>query len=625
MRTPREIEYAYIGCIFDRPSKGIAAAFDVGTNQNWFSDDKCRLVWAAVESLKKRIGIAKIKPLVIIQEATSLTSKKKSPFVGQKIDVSFIDDARKFMQTAPSDEECTIEAYAEVLRDAAIGRGMGGIVDKAFKTDYTSNSDRVLAIVKQMRELQSSEGMDAEINIDDLLDQYQEQLDTAYEEVNVKHNFSFLMGIPYPWDSLSELTDGMGPGLHILAARQSVGKTSFAMDCVNFWCELGYKVAIDCLDMAVTELIKRPVSTLSGVSFKKMKKGQTTPEEQYQIRLASDKVRDWGRSGLLTLTVEYDVDKLKTWAENRRAAGKLDILVVDYAQKFVMGGKSEYERVTYAVNTLKALSNECLIPVVLLAQLNRSNTQGDQAGRDPEATDLKGSSELEQAATTVMLLNKKKDLNNKWRVEPPTQFSFHTGNEFWDAKRNRSYAAVNLNLAKAQNGETGDIPFVTLQDCFRWYVGDEEETKDDQYAKIQADRRILEEPSITAASNDAIVYPIHWESKCATMFGMLGKELPEVIKGALSKYDLERYAALVAKREQRFKDARIARTQPTKKSNDIPLPSIGNMVDNVSIQHKEEEKSIDLDQQLHDHIPPNTESDDRGEPTIEDEFEDTDF
>ena len=574
MRSPKEIEYAYIGCIFDSPAKGIADAFEVGTNQNWFSDITCRLVWAAVESLKKRMAIAKIKPLVIIQEATNLASKKKSPFAGQKIDVSFIDEAKRFRETAPEDEELTIESYAAVLRDAAIGRGVGSIVEKTLKGDFSSKTDMMMSLTRQIRELQSAEGMDAEINIHDLLVQYQQQLDTAYEEVNVKHNFSFLMGIPYPWDALSELTDGMGPGLHILAARQSVGKTSFAMDCVNFWCELGYKVAIDCLDMAVTELIKRPISTLSGVSFKKMKKGQTTPEEQYQARLAFQKVEEWGKRGLLTLTVEYNVDKLKSWAENRRAAGKLDILVVDYAQKFVMNGKSEYERVTYAVNTLKALANESLIPVVLLAQLNRGNTQGDQAGRDPEATDLKGSSELEQAATTVMLLNKKKELNNRWRVEPPEQFSFHTGNEFWDAKRNRSYAAVNLNLAKAQNGETGDIPFVTLQDCFRWYVGDEEETKDAQFAKIQADRRILEEPSLTAAANGAVVYPLHWESKCATVFGMLGKELPEDIRAKLSKYDIARYDTLVAEREKRLEIARMARATPTASEEDEPPPSM---------------------------------------------------
>ena len=47
--------------------------------------------------------------------------------------------------------------------------------------------------------------------------------------------------------------------------------------------------------------------------------------------------------------------------------------------------------------------------------------------------------------------------------------------------------------------------------------------------------------------------------------------------------------------------------------------------ENVPVQHIEEEEKTDLDRQLQDHVPPNTESDDRGEPTIEDEFEDTDF
>ena len=114
--------------------------------------------------------------VVIIQEATNLASKKKSPFAGQKIDVSFIDEAKRFRETAPEDEELTIESYAAVLRDAAIGRGVGSIVEKTLKGDFSSKTDMMMSLTRQIRELQSAEGMDAEINIHDLLVQYQQQL-----------------------------------------------------------------------------------------------------------------------------------------------------------------------------------------------------------------------------------------------------------------------------------------------------------------------------------------------------------------------------------------------------------------------------------------------------------------
>ena len=122
MRQPKEIEFAFLGCIFDNPPRRIPDALKVKANLDWFSDQSCKLIWAAIDSIRKKTAVEKIKPLIIIEEAVRISARKKSPYFGQKISPSFIDEAKRFRDSADKDETTTIEAYAPILQEAAIGR-----------------------------------------------------------------------------------------------------------------------------------------------------------------------------------------------------------------------------------------------------------------------------------------------------------------------------------------------------------------------------------------------------------------------------------------------------------------------------------------------------------------------
>lgn len=624
MRQPKEIEFAYLGCIFDNPTIRIPEAFRVKTNVEWFSDITCRLVWTAIENLHKKVGGTRIKPLVIIEEALRIASRRKSPFYGQKITPDFIDEAKRFRDSAEEGEQSTIEAYAPVLQDAAIGRKLNQSMDD-IRTEgkFSSNTVRMMELAKQIQQIQKEESPESGIDVSDLLDNMTSDYDRGYEEYAVKHNYNFVPGIPFPWDAISHLTKGLNPGLHIIAARPSVGKTSFILQCMNYWCDLGYKVAFDCLDMSVTEMIKRPVANIARVSPKRCEFGWVTPEEQLRVREATDKVRQMGKRGLLTITLETDVDKLKAWAEIRHKAGKLDILVIDFAQKFRLKGvSSEYEIVTYASGVLKQLANECLIPVVLLSQLSRDNVKDPNGKRPPELSDLRGSGALEQDATTVVLLHKVAAVNSVWRDEPPYYFVKQTNDLNLNREVPRSIKAVCWNLAKNQNGETGEIPFVVFQNWFRWYVGNLEEEKEvEQYQKIQADWRFTEEPLITAAKNDMLVYPPYWEKKCAETCGRLGIAIPENIRSQLDSWDIERYEMLLKEHNERISNA--VETAATSIADAGEAPSIRRIVEEKPITRHattpSERSAID---DLMDKLGDDTSTD---EPSIEDEFADEAF
>lgn len=638
MRDPKEIEYSFLGCIFDNPSQRIPEAQKLKANANWFSDQACCLVWTAIESLRKKTSLEKINTLVIIEEATRIAGRKKSPFYGQKITTDFIDEAKRFREATSNGKSKTLAAYAPILQDASIGRQLDESMEQVKpEGKYSSNSERILELAKQIQRIQKDESPESGIDVSELLDNMMESYERGYDEYAVKGNYNYVPGIPYPWDSVSHLTEGLTPGLHIIAARPSVGKTSFILQCMNFWCDLGYKVAFDCMDMSLTEMIKRPVANLSLVPPRRMKFGWADPDERYRTAEAKKIVERWGKNGLLTLTLEHDVDKLKSWAEIRHRAGKLDILVIDFAQRFRLKGKtSEYEIVTYVSGVLKQLVNECLMPVILLSQLSRDNVKDPNGKRPPELSDLRGSGALEQDATSVILLHKEMDVINAWRQNPPAQFFTPSGDARIDADRQSSVAAVRWNLAKNQNGQTGEIPFVVFQNCFRWYMGNEDADKGEMYQKILADWRFLEEPFVSAERNDAVVYPDYWPQKCAEVCGQLGLEIPSHIKEQLSQKDITRYEENVRNHRERMETAKESASKPID-GIDTP-PSFAQMAkdgmdakpakDEVaadSMGDKETDSEKELNRQLDEHIQGNMESDAGGEPTYEDGFEDSDF
>ena len=605
MRQPREIEFSFLGCIFDNPPKRIPDALKVKANLDWFSVPSCRLMWAAIDSVRKKTPLDKIRSLVIIQEASRLTSVKKSPFYGQKITPDFIDEATRFKNAADKDETTTIEAYAPILQEAAIGRRLNEAMNKVqLEGKFASNTARMLELSKQIQQIQKDESPESGVDIPKLVENMQASYDKSYEEFAVKHNYNYIPGIPYPWDCMSHMTGGLAPGLHIVAARPSVGKTSFVLQCCTFWNDLGYKVGFDCLDMSVTELIKRPIANLSWVSPKRCEKGWTNPDEQRRVREASEKISELGRNGLIAWTVEPNVDKLKAWAEVRHRAGKLDILVVDFIQRFQVKDKaSEYEIATYASGVLKQLANECLMPVIVLSQLSRDNVKDPNGKRPPELSDLRGSGALEQDATTVVLLHKVSEVIAAWKSDPPLYYiDMSAPDDRLIDEQKKAVAAVSWNLAKNQNGPTGELPFVVFQQAFRWYVGNDEAEKAEKYFRIMADWRFLEEPFTTAERNGAVEYPMYWPQKCAEMCGKMGLDIPSHIRDQLTKWDVERYNSLLKEYKSRISEAKEIAARPI--SKEAAPPSLVTMAaqatkgNNASSQVPKQTNVDKLDKQM---------------------------
>lgn len=465
-------EYAFLGCLFDydaeSPAVAFSKAFGLGAKKDWFTDDRCRLVWAAIEKLWTNGGMGDTTLLDVILTAQSIArsgdQRKGSDdddFSAVQIDETFIDEAARYVRRG----ETELSGYADILRNACTGRKILNLCQEMAKSLGTSNASVCADLSRKASEIIASETVSKEVNIRELNEKIVQGYENAYEEVQVKGNVDYTPGLKLPWRKMNLLYNGFNVGLHIIGARPSVGKTSFALQLMRFWCDQGYRVLFNGLDMSSLEALKRPIAERSRISSRQAQFGKASKDDIERIRKSAEKTSQLYDSGLFSMITEYDVHAFKAHCARRAAANSLDIVVVDFLQCMRYNGSerlSDVQVITHVSHVLKSISNELGIHVVALSQLSRDNVKGE--GRTPEISDLRGSGAIEQDATTVALLYKDDGVASIWEKEPPMQYA--------PSQYPPSCRPIWVDLKKNQNGDIGRIPFVSFLPTFSWYLGD---------------------------------------------------------------------------------------------------------------------------------------------------------
>lgn len=209
-------------------------------------------------------------------------------------------------------------------------------------------------------------------------------------------------GVPSGYPDLDDLLRGFRAGqLVLLAARSRVGKTSLACDIIRQVAASGYTVVFFSLEMTRSEIWERMVCGQAGVSLHALKSRQALPSEAASLRAAASAIA----SNNIVIKDSPDVTPLSMRGFCRKVQHKqgLGLVVVDYLQ-CIKSGKDKhnrYEAVSEVSRQLKVLARTLNVPVLALAQLNRTAEQ-----EDPKLSHLRESGSLEQDADVVMLLNR---------------------------------------------------------------------------------------------------------------------------------------------------------------------------------------------------------------------------
>lgn len=211
-------------------------------------------------------------------------------------------------------------------------------------------------------------------------------------------------GLTTGYRSLDLTTDGFKPGeLIIIGSRPSIGKTSMML-CFSehIGCVLKKNVAIFSIESPEGELFNRMVSIRAEITTQRLRTGQLNAYEHERMMLAAE---DLGASGISINDLSViDILTVKNQARKLIAEGKRpDIIFVDYLQIMETERSNDTfaNKISRVTQGFKNLAKELMIPVVVLAQINRANGE-----EPPRLMDLKDSGGIEAIADMVILLHR---------------------------------------------------------------------------------------------------------------------------------------------------------------------------------------------------------------------------
>ncbi len=353
-----------------------------------------RHIFEAVKSI-----LEASKPLDLITLSEFLEQREQLEDVGG---FAYLADLAKNTPSAAN-----INAYAEIVAERALVRSLIGVANEIADAGYDPqgrSSEDLLDLAESkvfaIAEARTNENEGPQ-NVDNILEKTLERIEMLYKTPQ-----DGVTGVNTGFTDLNKKTAGLqGSDLVIVAARPSMGKTTFAMNlCENAAMEQDKPVLIFSLEMPSEQIMMRMLASLSRVDQTKIRTGQLDDEDWARISstmgILMEKKNMYidDSSGLTPTEVRSRARRIA------RERGGLSLIMVDYLQLMRVPSLSDNRTLEIAEisRSLKALAKELNVPVVALSQLNRSLEQ--RADKRPVNSDLRESGSIEQDADLIMFI-----------------------------------------------------------------------------------------------------------------------------------------------------------------------------------------------------------------------------
>ena len=230
----------------------------------------------------------------------------------------------------------------------------------------------------------------------------------ALKKIQEIGNQEGMSGLPTGFTKLDALTSGWQPSdLIIIAARPGMGKTAFVISMAkNMAIDFNNPVAIFSLEMSSVQLITRMISSETGLTSEKLRKGNLAPHEWEQLNVKVKKLSD--APIFIDDTPSLSIFDLRAKARRLVSQHGVRIIVIDYLQLMTAGGNNKgggnrEQEISTISRNLKALAKELDVPVIALSQLSRAvETRG--GSKRPLLSDLRESGAIEQDADIVSFI-----------------------------------------------------------------------------------------------------------------------------------------------------------------------------------------------------------------------------
>lgn len=404
---------------------GIATEFSSSLEENDFYYDSNKKIYRAIKTIT-----GDRKELSVIALTEELKRSGEFDAVGGN---DYIFD---LINEVPVISE--IDDYVSVLKDKSVQRSLLNAVKLIYdmilsgKMSLNSLLDKAEESIMNIIKKRSSSRF---ISMDRAVEKTFEIIESKRNQTDEEDKV--LSG----YKELDNVLHGLGRGsLIILAARPSIGKSTFALNIASNVAESGKKVAFFSLEMGYDQLVTKIFASESSINMDKIISGRMNENEMAKLLVTKNKIGQFPIFFDDESTTE--LNDIRNKCQQLKREGQLDLIIIDYLQLLSVGdgNLNRVNEVGKISRGLKIMARNLDVPVIALSQLSRSVEKQERADKTPILSDLRESGSIEQDADIVLFLHREKNTEE-------------------NAKSFRS-AKTDLIVAKNRNGETKTIKLI---------------------------------------------------------------------------------------------------------------------------------------------------------------------
>lgn len=237
--------------------------------------------------------------------------------------------------------------------------------------------------------------------------------------------------IIFRFEKLTKAANIQEHDLIVIAARPGVGKTGFALNVLENLSD-NYNCLYFNMEMTEQQIYRRLIGINTYIHVSTL----DNQEDSYVIEKTKAACDNLSKKKINIITGGQTIRTIKSQII-RESNNEHTIVFIDYVGliRDTEKNRSSYERVTEIVKELRQISLDYNCTIFVLAQINRNSEK--EKDKYPKISDLKESGELEQSATTVLMLHNENTYRN-----------VDSRNDF-----------IKLIIGKNRNGETGIIDY----------------------------------------------------------------------------------------------------------------------------------------------------------------------
>jgi replicative DNA helicase len=415
-----EAEQCVIGSmILDKNS--IGEATEVLRSEDFYRENHKLIYSAIMELFQKDI------PVDMITLIEHLRSTEKLEGSGG---ITYISE---LCNSIPS--TANLHSYIEIVKNKAVLRRLIKSSNEIIDDSYSQQDDvsKVLdSAEKRIFDIAQNKSTSDFESLSTVLERGFSEIERLY------NNKGEVTGVPSGFPELDEKTSGFQSGdMVLIAARPSMGKTTFALNLAEFAALRSAKsIVIFSLEMSKEQLAYKLLCSEANVDMLKLRTGNLEDSDWDNIARASGPLAE--AKIYIDDTAGLSVMEMRSKCRRIKIEHGIDMIVIDYLQLMSGSGESRQQEVSEISRSIKALAKEMQCPVIALSQLSRAPEQ--RTDHRPMLSDLRESGSIEQDADLVMFLYR---------------------DEYYNKETEDKNVAECI-IAKQRNGPTGTVKLAWL-------------------------------------------------------------------------------------------------------------------------------------------------------------------